>query len=97
MQHRNINFFKLMSSLIIYSLAARAEETKTPNGAVLQQLPFSKGIFTQIAKSFPLHGETTIVLNRSTHATFIDIDLRETEWNAICKLRHSISTSWTEY
>lgn len=65
------------------SLASRAQE-EIHNSSILEYLPFSKNVFDQIITALPLHGDTARILNRSDQATFESVDLRRTQWGAIC-------------
>ncbi|KAB5572487.1 hypothetical protein GE09DRAFT_1099696 [Coniochaeta sp. 2T2.1] len=63
-------------------LLARAEEPQR-NPGVLARLPFSWDVFQDLAEALPLHRNTIKTIKSPRFAMFVDIDLRETKWNAI--------------
>lgn len=71
-------------SLLTWSSLASCAKEDTHNSSILEYLPFSKDVFGHIIVTLPLHGDAARILNRSDQPMFESIDLRGTEWDAIC-------------
>ncbi|AEO69055.1 uncharacterized protein THITE_2054949 [Thermothielavioides terrestris NRRL 8126] len=69
-----------------HGLGTRDEPpNKQHNPANLEYLPFTRASFERIITAFPLHGETTRIINRSDMAFFTDINLLSSPVKALCK------------